>query len=235
MSARSKTIVILAGIVALAVVAIVIVLQVFRGPDTLSNACVEVLPQDKRVGLKVQQKGNDVTVDFSGQRGVQSGATPEQINAFVKCLEATMKKPVSVENGVRLPLEPVGEVMSHWKRDGGLQLRLLPGTNTEALYNLRIGPAVGLKEHVIADWCGPAQAGDCVTCDPPQPTSQTNEVVVRLKEGAPVHKRQLDGLWPAGPPGVQPEPWQLVNDKGERFYYECVHRSAQSPVGRAGR
>src|SRR5262249_9757741 len=92
--------------------------------------------------------------------------------------------------------------------------------------NVGIGPAVGPKESVIADWCSPQKAGACVTCEPELPTADTVEVLVRLRDGAPVTKRQLDGTWPIPPPGVRSDPWQLVNEKGERFYYECTKASS---------
>jgi hypothetical protein len=181
---------------------------------------VEVLPQDKRVGMKFESRSDGTTVDLSGQRGVQTGATPEQIEAFVKCLEATMKTKVTIENGVRLPLEPVGQVANRWSRESGLKLRLMPGRNDGALNNIRIGPATGLKEDVVRAWCS-QQAGASVSCEPSQPTTDTVEVLVRLRENPPLEKRQLDGVWPVPGPGVHSEPWQIGNAKGERFYYEC--------------
>jgi hypothetical protein len=168
------------------------------------------------------ERGKDGTtvLDLSGQKGVQTGATPEQTEAFVKCLEVTKNIKVIVENAVRLPLEPVGQVANRWSRESGLKLRLMPGSNNEALNNIRIGPATGRKEDVVRDWCS-QQAGACVSCEPSQPTADTVEVLVRLRNNPPLEKRRLDGVWPVPGPGIQSEPWQIVNAKGERFYYEC--------------
>jgi hypothetical protein len=195
--------------------------QVFRKPDTLSELCLEVLPQNKRVGLKMEYRDRQVTIDLSGQRGDKEGATPEQIEGFVKCIEITTKASVRIVNGVRLPLEPVGQVANRWRREPGVKLRLMPGSNNEALNNIRIGPATGLKEDIIREWCTQENAGACVICEPHNPTADTVEVLVWLRDNAPLEKRQLDGVWPAPQPGTQSEPWQSVNAKGERFYYEC--------------
>src|SRR5437899_2873699 len=103
-----------------------LIYEVFRDPD-ISKVCLEVLPQDKRVGIRIEQLRKDqLKIDLSGQRGVQAGATPQQIDAFVRCLEVTGKK-VTIENGVRIPLEPVGQLANRWRRELGLQLRLMPG------------------------------------------------------------------------------------------------------------
>lgn len=196
--------------------------EVFREPDNLEKLCLEVLPQNKRVGIKMAFLSNgQVKIDLSGERGVQAGATPEQIEAFVKCIEATTKAKVTIENGIRLPLEPLGQVANRWRRESGLQLRLMPGSNNEALNNIRIGPATGRKEDVVRAWCSQVEAGACVSCEPDQPTGDTVEVLVRLRDNAPLEKRQLDGVWPVPQAGGQSEPWQIVNARGERFYYEC--------------
>jgi len=216
-----KSIGIVLVIVGVVVVVLFLIWQVFREPSDLSNACLDVLPQDKRVGMKFERgKDGSTVLDFAGQKGVQTGATPQQAEAFIKCLEATKNIKVTVENAVRLPLEPVGQVANRWSRESGLKLRLMPGSNNEALNNLRIGPATGRKEDVVRDWCS-QQAGACVSCEPSQPTADTVEVLVRLRDNPPLEKRQLDGTWAVPAPGIQSEPWQIVNAKGERFYYEC--------------
>ncbi len=122
---------------------------------------------------------------------------------------------------VSLSPQPLGQVADKWKKDRRLRLRLMPGTRDVVLNNLRIGPDAGAKEKLIRDWCREKHAGRCVSCDPPEPTSDTFEVLIRLKNGAPVEKAKMDGRWPVPQPGVRQEPWQLVNSRGERFYYEC--------------
>ena len=192
---------------------------IFRDPP-IDTLCAEVLPRDQRAGVKLGVLSDGaISIDMSGQRGVQGGASPQQIEGFIKCLEATRK--VVVDSGVRLPLEPVGQVADRWMREPGPKLRLLPGHNDSALNNLRIGPAAGPKEAVLREWCSQKQAGACVVCDPPEPKVDTVEVLVRLRDKAPVERRRLDGTWPIPAPNAKPAPWQIVNQKGERFYYEC--------------
>lgn len=58
-------------------------------------------------------------------------------------------------------------------------------------------------------------------CDPLEPKADTVEVLVRLRDNAPVERRKLDGTWATPGPNAKPEPWQIVNQSGERFYYEC--------------
>jgi hypothetical protein len=193
--------------------------MVFRDPS-IDTLCAEVLPRDQRAGLKLGVLSDGaISIDMSGQRGAKGGASSQQIEGFIKCLEATRK--VVIDNGVRLPLEPVGQVAHRWMREAGPKLRLLPGHDDSALNNLRIGPAAGTKEAVIADWCSQRQAGACVVCDPVDPKADTVEVLVRLRDKAPIEKRKLDGTWPVPPANAQPQPWQIVNKTGERFYYEC--------------
>jgi hypothetical protein len=48
----------------------------------------------------------------------------------------------------------------------------------------------------------------------------SNQVIVRLKDNPPVGKRQMEGSYPPAPANPH-QPWEDVNDKGERFYYEC--------------
>src|SRR5579864_7939559 len=195
--------------------------RVFSPPVNLQNACVQALPQNQRVGIKVEQKNDgSITMYVAGQQGVQAGATPQQMEQFVKCLELVTGAKVTVENGVRLTLEPVGQVANVWQREKGVKLLLMPGDNDEALNNLRIGPAAGLKEDVIRSWCSKEQTGACVSCDPNHPTADS-EVVIHLRQNAPLEKLRLSGTWPVAPQGTKLEPWQLVNSKGERFYYEC--------------
>jgi len=122
---------------------------------------------------------------------------------------------------VSLSPQPVGQVADLWKADSRLRLRLMPGIRDDVLNNLRIGPDAGPKEIVIRDWCSAKYAGRCVTCDPSEPTSDTFEVLVRLKKAARVEKSKMDGRWPVPQPGIKLEPWQLVNSRGDRFYYEC--------------
>jgi hypothetical protein len=220
---KLATTAVLCGLAVFLVIALYLTKNIFKDPDNLPMICAQMLPQNQRVGMSFEPVGKGLLkIHFDGQRGVATGATPEQMEKVVSCIERVQGR-VVIDNGVRLPLEPVGQVANRWGRESGLHLRLLPGSNDEALDNLRIGPAVGLKETVITDWCSPQQAGSCVTCEPSNPTKETNEVLVRLREGAPADKRQLDGLSPIPPPGVTPEPWQIVNQKGQRFYYECKH------------
>lgn len=196
-----------------------VVYNVFRDRP-VDNLCTEVLPHDQRVGLKMDTTGDKtIKVDFGGQRSSPSGASPQQIELFIRCLETTRK--VVVENGVRLPLEPVGQLANRWQREQGLKIRLMSGKNDEALNNLGFGPAAGVKEGVVRDWCSPQKAGACVVCDPAQPGAQDVEVVVRLRDKAPVVKARYGDKWPVPPPGTKLEPWQLVDRNGERFYYEC--------------
>lgn len=188
------------------------------------HPCLEALPRDQSVGIKVETlKGGLFNLDLKGQRGSKTGASPEQLEFLVKCIEAAKAgNIVSISDGVRLPLEPVGQVANRWQRESGVKLRLMPGGNDDILNNLRIGPATGLKENVIGHWCSNAQAGNCVTCEPNDPKADTTEVLVRLRANPPAEKQQLSSGWAVPTAKAPSEPWQLVDNKGTRHYYECT-------------
>jgi pimeloyl-ACP methyl ester carboxylesterase len=122
---------------------------------------------------------------------------------------------------VNLSPQPIGQVANLWKGDSRLRLRLMPGKKYGVLNNLLIGPASGTKLELIREWCSQNQARGCVNCDPHEQAVDTVEVQVWLKDTARVEKRQFQGQWPVPQPGMKLEPWQLVNPRGERFYYEC--------------
>ena len=190
--------------------------------------CLAVLPQERKGGftLSVSDKGA-VDVDVSGERDTAVDASSEQLDAFVACLKERGRQ-VTISNGVRIPLEPVGQVANRWSRESGLKLNLLPGVNEEVLQNLRIGPAVGSKSVVISDWCGPEIAGSCVTCDPKSPDDSTTEVVIELKPKSTFTRKQMAGIWAApildsetGEQVSPGEPWRLVDKDGKRYFYQC--------------
>lgn len=190
--------------------------------------CVALLPEDRQGGFNFKgDKEGAIEVNVTGERHKPTDASPEQIAAFVTCVENRGRK-IKIENGVRLPLEPVGQVANRWNREQGLHIRLLPSDPPEILPNLAIGPVVDTKVNVLLDWCGPEQAGACVTCKPPDFDESFTEVVVELRTDAKVTRKQMDGTWPVAtldPETNQPtataEPWQLVDASGRRFYYEC--------------
>src|SRR5947208_7570015 len=126
---KTSSKVIIVGIIVLGFVAAYLISFVFRDADPLANVCLEVLPKNQRVGMKFEKQPDVIKIDLSGQRGVETGATPEQMEGFVKCLEVASRAKVTVEDGVRLSLEPVGQVANRWKRESGIHLRLLPGSN----------------------------------------------------------------------------------------------------------
>ena len=191
---------------------------VFR--PTPTSVCLALLPQKANAGFSID--GKTIKVDI-GVVQESSGASPEQAASFIECLrnrnpEAT----VETSNGVLIPRMPVGELSDNWHSQRGLQLSLEPEPNApeknKVLQNLGIGPAAGTKAAVVRDWCKAAQA--CVTCNPQAITATSNQVIVRLKADATYDKRQMDGNYPPSPANPH-MPWEDVNEKGERFYYEC--------------
>ncbi|MER9591950.1 hypothetical protein NKI94_24510 [Mesorhizobium australicum] len=203
-----------------AVVIITVVYRVVQPPvpiDDRVRACYAVIPADRQAGLHLDYKPGTNTATLAVEaEEMHKSPTKEQLDTFIQCLHVFIKD-------VRLatasqPVAPLGEVADHWSASGqvGLKLTLMPGSNNEVLNNLRFGPASGNKSDIVAAWCKGTTA--CVKCDPPEPTSQTLEVLVTLLPGGHTKKVQMAGSWEAP---KQAKPWQLVDRKGRRFFYEC--------------
>jgi hypothetical protein len=186
--------------------------------------CSGVLPHNENLGLKFGSKDNQIDIDIGAVRSVDSTATAAHLDAFIKCLEAAGKE-VKVVNGVTLPIEPIGQVANRWEHENGLKIALLPGINPEIINNLRIGPAAGTKFEVMRAWCSPAQAGNCVICEPNDLQDSTPQVIVRLRaDNSPVDKVQMPGTWQAPQQGIPNAAWQIVDAQGRRFFYECQRK-----------
>jgi hypothetical protein len=184
------------------------------------DVCLKLLPQKSHVGFSID--GKTISVNIGGLQE-STGANPEQIAGFVDCLKRKPDTNLVVSNGVIIPREPIGQLSNSWKSDQGLQVALEPPPNSpeenKVLQNLAIGPSAGTKTAVINQWCS-VQARACVTCEPPQLTAASSQVIVRLKSQPPVDRRQMEGTYPPSP-GNPHQPWEDVDDKGQRFYYEC--------------
>jgi len=201
-------------------------------PDPIIANCAAVLPQNARLGTKVAiDKDNNATLDFGGESAQSVGASPEAIAAFIACIEKAIKGKVLVKDGVRLPLEPIGQVADRWKAGEGVKLRLSSGGNSEVLQNLRIGPAIGLsREDVIREWCMQNQQAGCIRCDPSAVPDGIPEVLIGLMPNAPVKKIAMDGdPWPknvtdpqTGKPVNDFKSFELIDENGVRYYYECA-------------
>jgi hypothetical protein len=191
---------------------------VFR--PTHDSVCLALLPLQVKTGLGID--GTTIKVDI-GAVQKSSGASPEQAASFIECLKRENPAArVETTNGVLIPRLPAGELSDNWHSEQGLQVSLEPEPGApeknKVLQNLSIGPAAGTKAAVIGSWCKAAQA--CVTCDPQAITDATNQIIVRLKQDALYDKRQMEGTYPPSPANPH-KPWEDVNEKGERFYYEC--------------
>jgi hypothetical protein len=204
-------------ILGLGIVFGVVAYFVFR--PTPDSVCLSLLPQKASAGFTVDGKTINVNI---GALQESSGANPEQALSFIECLKrSNPEATVQSSNGVIIPREPIGQLSDAWNKEQGLRIALEPNPaspeDNRVLQNLAIGPAAGTKSAVVKNWCT-AIAQACVTCDPPD-VSQ-NEVVVRLKDKAPVERRQMSGRYPPSPSNPH-QPWEDVNEKGERYYYEC--------------
>ncbi|CDX42917.1 conserved hypothetical protein [Mesorhizobium plurifarium] len=205
--------------ICLVVVVVVLVYRIFPAPppsDDRVAACYALLPADRRAGVHFENGPNNTATVAVEAEEKSNSPTKEQLESFIQCLRVFIKD-VRIATASQ-PAAPLGEVADHWSAPGqvGLQLVLLPGTNDEVLNNLRFGPASGNKSDIVAGWCKETAA--CVKCDPPGPTAQTPEVLVRLLPGTRTKKIAMKGSWDVP---KQAKPWQLVDKKGTRFLYEC--------------
>jgi hypothetical protein len=195
-----------------------VVYLLFR--PTHDSVCLTLLPHEVNAGLGID--GKTIKVDI-GAVQKSPGASPEQAASFIECLKRENPAArVETTNGVLIPRMPAGELSDTWHGEQGLQVSLEPEPGApeknKVLQNLGIGPAAGTKASVIGSWCKAAQA--CVTCDPQNITDASNQVIVRLRQDAAYDKRQMEGTYPPSPSNPH-KPWEDVNEKGERFYYEC--------------
>lgn len=202
----------------LGVIFAIVAYLVFR--PTPDSVCLALLPQKANAGFSID--GKTIKVDIGGVQQ-STGANPEQAASFIDCLKRNNPGArLETTNGIIIPRMPVGELSDHWQNEQGLQLSLEPDPNApdknRILQNLAIGPGAGTKSSVIGNWCKANQA--CVSCDPANVSEATNQVIVRLKQDPPYDRRQIDGQFPPSPANPH-KPWEDVNDKGERFYYEC--------------
>lgn len=217
-----KTLAIVISLLIVAGIGAYVANSVFSESDPIAKLCTQILPQEKRFGMKGKLIGSSgIEIDLQGLRDTKSGADPAQIEGFLECIRLRLNREPQVVNGVRVPLEPVGQFANRLKRESGTKLTLMPGANDEILQNLRIGPGAGPKETIITDWCSLGKAGACVTCEPDNPATSAVEVIVRLRQNPPVEKKMLPGKVPPPSAGIKLEPWQLVDSEGNRFYYEC--------------
>lgn len=220
----NRTIAAIIGLVAVVaiggVVATIAIFRIYTPTPEEVVACQHLLPSNRQVGLGATT-GTGGLLNFDLKALQEStGATPDQASAFLDCVGKL--KSIQVTNGVNFPLQPLGQVANQWMRDSNdLRLTLMPGINDAILNNLRIGPAAGTKWAVTKDWCGPKIAGRCVECNPSAPDEKTAYVQITLRPDAPVERKQMAGKWPIAPPGTSYEPWQLVDQAGNRFLYEC--------------
>lgn len=202
----------------LGVVFIIVAYFVFR--PTPDSVCLALLPQKATAGFSID--GKTIKVDIGGVQQ-STGASPEQAASFIECLKRNNPgATLETSNGIIIPRTPVGELSDHWHSEQGLQLSLEPEPDApdrnKILQNLAIGPAAGTKTSVVRNWCQANEA--CVSCDPRDISNAEGQVIVRLKQNAAYDKRQMEGSFPPSPANPH-KPWEDVNDKGERFYYEC--------------
>jgi hypothetical protein len=191
-------------------------------PVSPDEVCLSVLPRKSNVGFVVDGKLVSVNI---GALQESTGANSDQTRGFIECLgRSSQDRVIKTSNGVIVPRQPIGQLSDAWKGEqGGLVLTLEPKPNdvesNTVLQNIGIGPRVGTKASVVKEWCN-KQAQACVACDPTEVSESSNQVIIRLKDHPPVTRRQMDGVYPPAPQNSH-RPWEDVNERGERFYYEC--------------
>jgi hypothetical protein len=180
--------------------------------------CQSLIPNLQTVGLGFKSTAeNSIQVDFGGVSKTENPSTPEAYDAFIKCLEKTLR--VEIVNGINIPgIQPLGAIANNWKDDQDIKLTLITNAGESSiLNNLRFGPAVGKKSDILAEWCNAKRAGLCAKCNPAVPNESTSFVEISLLPAAPVKKITMPGEWNVPPK----EPWELI-EGGTRYLYECA-------------
>jgi hypothetical protein len=179
--------------------------------------CQTAMPNLQTVGLGFKSTADgSIQIDFGGVKKTENPSTPEAYDAFIRCIEKTLK--VEIVNGINVPdLQPIGAVANNWKGDNDLKLTLIAGaSDSTILNNLRFGPTVGKKPDIMADWCSEKKAGKCIRCNPAVPSETTTFVEISLLPNPPVKKIMMPGEWNVPPK----EAWELI-EGGIRYIYEC--------------
>lgn len=116
---------------------------------------------------------------------------------------------------------PIGLVAQQWERKGGLKISLRPSSSEKqtVINNLKIEDKKGARLQIMEEWCG-LDMKDCVHCDGLNNGQDAVEIVVRLKEGAPLVKVFWSDDWPTDS-NIDHKKWELVDNKGNRYLYEC--------------
>lgn len=226
MTARQMFALAALAIVGILIAVLVLGLRLFPAgpsPDERVAACYALIPADRQAGVSIEYNAEGTaTVNLGGEMTSKT-PTKDQLDSFLSCLQAFL--PNARIGPVSQPAAPLGEVADHWSDPAqtGPKLRLLPGGSDMILNNLRFGPVAGTKAQALMGWCAALAA--CVTCEPQAPTEQTPEVLVGMKPGAPTKKVEMPGTW-ARP--AKPKPWQIVDRKGRRYFYECTRKADQA-------
>jgi hypothetical protein len=179
--------------------------------------CKSLLPGGNTVGLNIKATGKrEVSVDVGGSNISYGANSVVQADAFIKCLEKTLK--IKVVNGVSIPeLQPIGAIAHNWSRDEDLKVKLLfSDAEKEILNNLYIGPAVGTKADILIDWCSTDKFGKCAKCDPMKIDLSTKLVNVTLIANAAVKKIVMSDGWKV----PSENPWELIEGQ-TRYVYSC--------------
>lgn len=225
MTARQMFALAALAIVGILIAVLVLGLRLFPAgpsPDERVAACYALIPADRQAGVSIEYNAEGTaTVNLGGEMTSKT-PTKDQLDSFLSCLQVFL--PNARIAPVSQPAAPLGEVADHWSDPAqtGPKLRLLPGQSDTILNNLRFGPVNGTKSKVLTEWCDTLAA--CVACEPQAPTEQTPEVLVSLQPNAPTKKVQMPGQW-AKP--AKPKPWQIVDRKGRRYFYECTRKASQ--------
>ncbi len=203
--------------------------RLFPPSDPYIEACRSLLPHNDATGMKLELVGETAgKLDLSKWSSSPGSASTEAMASFLACLSEKSGRHVQVADGVYIKdVTPAGQVADQWRSTQEKErtfkpiFTLMPSDNDQVLNNLRFGPAAGKAADVLRDWCSSKKAGNCVVCEPSEPDNDTINVLVRLRDKAPVVKRELPGMWPVPRKDQKGQPWELVDSEGHRSYYEC--------------
>jgi hypothetical protein len=191
-------------------------------PDPQVAHCY--LPLGGKSGISLKLNPEDKEVDLSFSKEVTQSVAPASLDAFTRCVEVSYgfraRLPKDFE---RIPLPtPLGSIIDNWINSSAASTSLLSVAiqplDDRELNNILVGPSVGARSRIVADWCERHPVSKCITCSE-KVSDQTTTLFIGRKLGAKFKKIDMGNAGPAATDGSRPR-WEL-EEGGKRIAFEC--------------
>jgi len=186
----------------------------------IAELCTRVLDETQRIGIKskIDVKGN-FDIDMGVLQDEKGTANEKIVERVLECIEKAYAQEKFENTFVTKKPLPLGLVAQQWENgEPNLYLDRPNNKNAEIiLNNMWFGPKGGDKRTLISNWCNYAK--NCVSCSPsPNEKSfwQATSIQIKLLDCPTVNKVKMWGKW-----NNPVDPWELVDEHGNRYLYKC--------------